>query len=429
VTTHLASLDEWLRLLETRHPSTIDLGLERVGKVWRELGQPRPAPRVFTVAGTNGKGSTVTYIDGMLSALGYRSATYTSPHVFRYNERVRILGHDVTDAELVWAFNSVEQARGSTSLTYFEQGTLAAFLLMHRAGLDFAVLEVGLGGRLDAVNLVDADCAVITPIGLDHQEYLGPDRYSIGREKAGILREGRPLVCGEADPPASVLERAGQLGVPAQRLDREFHIEPSGSGLLWRGAAGEISLPMPPLAGRHQPNNLATAVAALLTLVPQALDQPARLAEGIRRVQLPGRLQVHPLDPRVWVDVGHNPLAAEVVAQTLQESGQSAAVCVLAMLRDKDAAGAVGILEPFVQRWYCAGLAGERGRSGEALAALVADVVGSERVSRFPTVEAALKAAVRLVSASDATAASQPARVLVFGSFHTAAEALLTDPD
>jgi dihydrofolate synthase/folylpolyglutamate synthase len=429
VTTHLASLDEWLRLLETRHPSTIDLGLERVGKVWRELGQLRPAPRVFTVAGTNGKGSTVTYIDGMLSALGFRSATYTSPHVFRYNERVRILGHDVTDAELVWAFNSVEQARGSTSLTYFEQGTLAAFLLMHRAGLDFAVLEVGLGGRLDAVNLVDADCAVITPIGLDHQEYLGPDRYSIGREKAGILREGRPLVCGEADPPASVLERAGQLGVPAQRLDREFHIEPSGSGLLWRGAAGEISSPMSPLAGRHQPNNLATAVAALLTLVPQALDQPARLAEGIRRVQLPGRLQVHPLDSRVWVDVGHNPLAAEVVAQTLQESGQSAAVCVLAMLRDKDAAGAVRILEPFVQRWYCAGLAGERGRSSEALAALVADVVGSERVSRFPTVEAALKAAVRRLSLSDAAAASQPARVLVFGSFHTAAEALLTDPD
>jgi dihydrofolate synthase/folylpolyglutamate synthase len=426
--TYPASLEQWLRLLETRHPSTIDLGLERVGEVWRQLGQPRPAPRVFTVAGTNGKGSTVTYLDAMLSALGFRSATYTSPHVFRYNERVRILGSEVSDTELIWAFDQVEQARGDTSLTYFEQGTLAAFLLMQRARLDFAVLEVGLGGRLDAVNLVDADCAVITPIGLDHQEYLGPDRCSIGREKAGILRVGRPLVCGEPDPPASVLERATQLGAPVQRLGREFQIEPSGAGLQWRGAAGEIHLPQPPLAGPHQPNNLATALTALLTLLPHALREPEKLAAGVSLVTLSGRLQAHPGDPRVVVDVGHNPLAAEVVAQSMQASGRIAAVCVLAMLRDKDAAEAVRILHPVVQSWHCAGLSGERGRSGEDLAAVVTAVVGSERVRAFARVEDALKAAVRTLHVTEEAANRRDQRVLVFGSFHTAAEALQTDP-
>jgi len=426
--TYPASLEQWLRLLETRHPSTIDLGLERVGEVWRRLGQARPAPRVFTVAGTNGKGSTVTYLDAMLSALGFRSATYTSPHVFRYNERVRIFGSEVTDTELIWAFDQVEQARGDTGLTYFEQGTLAAFLLMQLARLDFAVLEVGLGGRLDAVNLVDADCAVITPIGLDHQEFLGPDRDSIGREKAGILRAGRPLVCGEPDPPASVLECATQLGAPVQRLGREFQIEPSGAGFQWRGAAGEIHLPQPPLAGPHQPNNLATALAALLTLLPPALREPAKLAAGVSLVTLSGRLQAHPGDPRVVVDVGHNPLAAEVVAQAMRASGQMVAVCVLAMLRDKDAAEAVRILHPVVHSWHCAGLSGERGRSGEDLAAVVTAVVGSERVRAFARVEDALKAAVRTLHVTEEAANRRDQRVLVFGSFHTAAEALQTDP-
>jgi len=410
------NLGDWLKLLEVRYPKAIDLGLERVGEVWHRLGKPRPARRVFTVAGTNGKGSTVTYIDAMLQALSYRSGSYTSPHVFRYQERARAGSQEFRDADWIWAFDTVEQARADTGLSYFEHGTLAAFLLLERTELDFAVLEVGLGGRLDAVNLIDADCMVITPIGLDHQEYLGPDRESIGREKAGILRPGCPLICAEADPPGSVLQHAAALGVPVQRLGREFNIRQHSNHLVWSRGEQQTDLPLPPLPGPHQFNNLAAAVAALASLLPHALASPQQLAQGIGEVRLSGRLQSHPDDARVLVDVGHNPLAAEVVRQMLQASGQRIRICVLAMLRDKDAAEVARILNDKVDRWYCAGLTGERGRSGADLAHLISDQVGGQKVCAFDAVSEALLAARQ--------AAAELDRILVFGSFNTAAQAL-----
>ncbi len=413
-----ADLQGWLQLLEVRHPKPIDLGLERVGQVWKNLGSPRPASRVFTVAGTNGKGSTVTYLDAMLSALSWRSGTYTSPHIFRYNERVRIEGKEATDDDLTWALSCVENARQGTSLSYFEHGTLAAFLLLHRAQLDFAVLEVGLGGRLDAVNLIDADCAVITPIGLDHQEFLGPDRESIGREKAGILRHGRCAISGEAEPPASLLVHAAGLGVDLLRLGHEFFVEPLGQGLRWWRGNQQLILPLPPLAGPHQHRNLATAVAALTTLLPEAMAKPEKLAEGILAARLTGRLQPHPDDSRVLVDVGHNPLAAEVVAQALRSTGRMPVTCVFAMLRDKDAAVVAGILDECVSRWHCASLEGDRGRSGRQLAELV-DATGCHgAIHDFPDVPEALRAAHRDLP--------EQGTVLVFGSFLTAMQALST---
>jgi len=411
-----ASLKDWLSVLEVRHPTIIDLGLQRVGEVWHRLGKPRPAPRVFTVAGTNGKGSTVAYIDAMLRALSWSSGTYTSPHVFRFTERVRTGTKECSDEDWVWAFDEVEQAREDTGLSYFEHGTLAAFLLLKRAELDFAVLEVGLGGRLDAVNLIDADCTVITPIGLDHQEYLGPDRESIGREKAGILRPGIPLICTETDPPASVLNRAKELGVPVQRLGRDFHIAQHVNRLIWRRGDQEIDIPVPPLRGSHQSNNLAAALAAVTSLLPAASTRPHDLARGIGTVRLSGRLQSHPDDGRVMVDVGHNPLAAEVVKQMLQTSGQRIKVCVFAMLRDKDAGAVVQILDDVVDQWHCAGLSGERGRSGSDLAQLIQDQLDEKKISAFETVSEALMAAVQNATELD--------RVLVFGSFNTAAQAL-----
>ncbi len=413
-----ANLKDWLKVLETRHPTSIDLGLERVGEVWQRLGKPRPAPRVFTVAGTNGKGSTVAYIDAMLQALSYRSGSYTSPHVFHYNERVRLGQRDALDDELVWAFDAVEQARSDIGLTYFEHGTLAAFLLLQGAGLDFAVLEVGLGGRLDAVNLVDADCAVITPIGLDHQEYLGSDRESIGFEKAGILRSGHPLVCTEEYPPTSVLKRAEELGVPVQRLGRDFFIEQNADHLSWRGRGQEFALPRPPLPGPHQYHNLAGAVAAILSVLPAAEVKPQLLAEGISSVRLSGRLQSHPANSCVLIDVGHNPLAAGVVRQMLLATGQNIKVCVLAMLKDKDAGEVVRILDEQVEHWYCTGLLGERGRSGVELADAVASSTGKHKLKVFETVSEALSCALASINTNEL--------VLVFGSFHTAAQALNT---
>lgn len=412
---HPSTLQDWLTLLESRHPLAIDLGLERVRAVWQRMDRPRPAASLFTVAGTNGKGSTTAYIGAMLMALGHRCGTYTSPHLFRYNERIQIQGKAVPDRDLISAFAWVEAALGDTSLSYFEFGTLAAFALLSRAQLDFAILEVGLGGRLDAVNILDTDCAVITPIGLDHQDYLGHDLDSIGREKAGIIRAGKPVICGEPDPPQSLLEIARQLGAPVQRLGREFNVTASASAYAWRQDLRSIHLPHPSMVGVHQVNNMATAVAAVATLLPCSLDEPHLMAQGLSSVSIAGRLQPSIECPRVWLDVGHNEHAAQAVAVALQDLHVRPAFCVLGMLRDKDAAAVAAALDECVQNWCCAGIGGERGRSGSELAREVIKVIGQQRTRDFPDVRSALQRALE-DSAPDES-------ILVFGSFVTVAQA------
>jgi dihydrofolate synthase/folylpolyglutamate synthase len=413
------TLDAWLQLLEARHPKAIDLGLERCREVWQRMGSPRPAPRLFLVAGTNGKGSTVATICGVLGGLGYRHGSYTSPHLYRYNERVRVLGEAVSDAGLLDAFERVEAARGATSLSYFEFGTLAAFSILERAALDFAVLEIGLGGRLDAVNLLDADCAVITPIGLDHQEYLGSDLQSIGREKAGIIRAGKPVVCGEQHPPASVLRVAAALGAPVRRLGVDFRAATQAEGVRFSTGACVLDLPLPALAGPHQVSNMATGLAAVLELLPEAANAAAGIARGLRAVTLPGRLERLAERPALWLDVGHNPLAARAVAAALGEWLAAGRIrqcrCVLAMLADKDAAGVVSELRDLVAAWYCAGTLGSRGQDAGQLAARIRDAAGASPVRCFARVAAALDAAIAEAAPDEG--------VLVFGSFLTAAEA------
>lgn len=415
------SLDEWLQLLEVRHPVAIDLGLERCRAVWRRMGSPRPARSLFLVAGTNGKGSTVATICGALGGLGYRYGSYTSPHLYRYNERILLQGEEVADALLLEAFERVEAARGETSLSYFEFGTLAAFSILSRAALDFAVLEIGLGGRLDAVNLLDADCAVITPIGLDHQEYLGSDLAAIGREKAGIIRAGRPVICGEEHPPESVLQAAEALGAPVKRFGREFRAVLRTGLPAVRFSAGDLSLDLPPpaLPGPHQLANQATGVAAVLELLPEAATDLRGLRRGLRSVRLPGRFERVAERPALWIDVGHNPLAARVVAAALGELLSGGRIrrcrCVLGMLADKDAAGAAAELRGRVSAWYCAGTPGSRGLAAAQLAERIRGVAGDAPIRVFEGVTDALDAAL---------AESQPEDgVLVFGSFLTAAEA------
>lgn len=413
------SLNDWLELLEVRHPVAIDLGLDRCRAVWQRMGSPRPAPSVFVIAGTNGKGSTVATICGLLGGLGYRHGSYTTPHLYRYNERVGVLGEPVTDAALLDAFERVEAACEGTSLTYFEFGTLAAFEVLAQARLDYAVMEVGLGGRLDAVNLLDADVAVITPIGLDHQEYLGPDLESIGREKAGIIRPGQDVVCGEPQPPGSVLDAVAAQGARLQRLGVEFFARAAPGGVLFESAGVQLELPRPVLPGAYQLDNMATALAAVLTRLPAAAGDPAALARGLRSVRLEGRLQRVSQHPAVWIDVGHNPLGARAVAAALAEiaaaDGLRHTRCVLGMLVDKDAAAAAAELSRVVSHWYCASLAGSRGQTGEALAARIGAAAGSAAPKVFDSVEAALDAALADSSPADG--------ILVFGSFLTAAAA------
>lgn len=414
------SLTEWLALLESRHPTEIDLGLERVRDVWQRMGSPSPAARIFTIAGTNGKGSTVTFLSHMLGELGFRHGSYTTPHLLHYNERIQINGSPCRDEEIVSAFERIEAVRGDVSLTYFEFGTLAAISIMSDQLLDFAVMEVGLGGRLDAVNILDADCAVITPVGLDHQAYLGPDRESIGREKAGIIRPGVPVVCGEAEPPATVLDQARELGAPVLRLGHEFSAHQSGRTVefYWKGVPWE--LPLPAMRGEHQTRNMATSVAALLEMLPEAVGNMETIARSLQDVRVPGRMQQLSRSPLVLVDVGHNPLAAEVMAQAIDEASSirpgGKCRCVIAMLNDKDAGEVARILHPVVATWYCAGLPGTRGRTALDLSQQILSAVESARVLICSDVEAAFSQALEDSEPNDC--------VLVFGSFVTAATAI-----
>jgi dihydrofolate synthase/folylpolyglutamate synthase len=419
------NLFDWLELLERRHPLSIDFGLQRCGEVWRRMGSPQPAPGVIVVAGTNGKGSTVATICALLDSLGYDYGSYTSPHLARYNERVCLNGDAVSDQVLLQAFEQVEAARGDVSLTYFEFGTVAAIYILANAHLDYAVMEVGLGGRLDAVNLLDAECAVITPIALDHQDYLGDDLLSIGREKAGIIRPGCPVVCGESDPPASVIETALAQSAPLKRLGMDFTIRPENGRARFSTERLEMVVPMPALNGPHQLNNMATAIAAVLELIPEAALDPGAMVHGLRHVTLAGRFQRISQRPAVWVDVGHNPMAARAMAATVETAmkaeGMQRCRCVLAMLADKDAAAVAEELRTVVSGWYCAGLEGDRGQSGPALARRIEDKAGTPDIQVFQSVARALDKAVSDSGPDDC--------VLVFGSFLTASEALLYNHD
>ncbi|MBL8255815.1 dihydrofolate synthase/folylpolyglutamate synthase [Pseudoxanthomonas japonensis] len=411
-------LSAWLAYIEQQHPTSIDMGLDRVREVATRLSLGKPATRVITVGGTNGKGSTVAFTEAIARAAGWKVGAYTSPHLLRYNERVRIDGEDADDTSLVDAFDAVDAARGDTSLTYFEFGTLAALWLFERSGLDLAVLEIGLGGRLDAVNIVDPDVAVITTVDIDHTDWLGSDREAIGTEKAGIARAWKPLVLGEVDSPSSVLRHAYAIGANALRSGSDFFHEPIDSQRWrWREVGAELELPSPALSAPSQRANAATAIAALRALPGEAIPDDA-FAKGVAGAALPGRLQRFEREGvEVVLDVGHNPQAARELAAWLQAHPIAGTTrVVFAALADKDASGVADAFADVSLRWLLAGLSsGQRSQTAEQLAARLPDAVAG-MASAHATVEDALRTAL---------AASVPGdRVLVFGSFHTVADAL-----
>jgi len=411
-----ATLEQWLVHIEQQHPQPIAMGLERVREVAARMRLARPGKHCIVVGGTNGKGSTVAFIEAIARAAGWKVGAYTSPHLLAYNERVRIDGADIDDATLVAGFNAVEDARGDTALTYFEYGTLCALWVFQQAGLDLAVLEVGLGGRLDAVNIVDADVSVITTVDIDHADWLGGDRETIGMEKAGIIRGWKPVILGEIDPPSSVLRRAYVLGANAIRFGSDFFAEPIDAGRWrWRDVSLRLELPQPALWAPVQRDNAATAIAAL-----RALDRAvprAAWARGIAEARVAGRLQRFERDGvEVLVDVGHNPQAAAVLAAALQaRPAAGRTLAVYAALADKDAPGVVAALQGRIDRWHLAGLEGARGQSAERL---------RERLAGTAAAGAALSANVGQALAGALEQARRGDRVLVFGSFHTVAEAL-----
>ncbi|MCF8808865.1 bifunctional tetrahydrofolate synthase/dihydrofolate synthase [Xanthomonas campestris pv. campestris] len=410
------TLSDWLAYIEQQHPSVIAMGLERVREVAARLQIEAPAKHVIVVGGTNGKGSTVAFIEAIGRAAGWKVGTYTSPHLLRYNERVRIDGVEASDAQLVAAFAAVEAARGDTALTYFEFGTLAALWLLQQSALELAVLEIGLGGRLDAVNIIDADVAVITTVDIDHTDWLGEDREAIGAEKAGIIRGWKPVVLGEIDPPSSVLRRAYQLGANAIRAGSDYFHEPiDAQHWRWRDVAQTLELPMPALQAPVQLANAAAAIAALQAL---PVEVPATAwAQGVADAQLPGRLQRVARDGvELMLDVGHNPQAARALAQALGTATPAGTtVALYAALADKDVRGVVEALTGCVDQWALAGLEGARGQSAEALRARLQGTAAAQAACHGD-VAGALHAVLAEAQPGD--------RVLVFGSFHTVADAL-----
>lgn len=409
------SLADWLGFLEARNRDAIVLGLERVA-VLRDRLDLRPGFPLISVGGTNGKGSVCAYLEAVLLAAGYRVGCYTSPHLLRYNERVRIDGREASDADLVAALDAVEAARGDIALTYFEQGTLAAMWLFQRAGVDVAVLEVGMGGRLDAVNAWDADCAVISGVDLDHQPFLGDTREAIGFEKAGLFRSGRPAICGDRAPPARLLAHAAGIGARLLRIGADF--APESHAEVWRLAvAGQIytALPRPAMAGRHQYDNAACALAALACLRERLPVHVKAVRAGLAHARQPGRFQIVGRQPLRVLDVAHNPQSARALADNLAAlppGGRVHAVC--AMLADKDIDGVLSALAAHVTHWHIAGLEPPRGLDARSL---------GERVRRFAPdfstyarVAEAWREACRQAGAADT--------ILAFGSFHTVAKVL-----
>ena len=402
----MKSLAEWLSYIEGQHPKAIALGLDRVCEVFGKMGLRLRCP-VITVAGTNGKGSTCAMLEAILRAAGYRTGLYTSPHLLRYNERVRVGGVEASDEALAASFAAVEQARGGVPLTYFEFGTLAAFHRFSDEGIEAAILEVGLGGRLDAVNVVDPDCAVLTSVGIDHVDYLGATREEIGREKAGIFRAGRPAVIAEPDPPQSVLHSPGNHLL----IGRDFGYQAQSGQWSYRGPGGRrAGLAYPALRGKIQLSNAAAAICALGAAgLPIAMQDIRR---GLSEVEIPGRFQVLPGRPQVILDVAHNPQAAKVLAQNLAQSGfapETIAVC--GMLRDKDIGAVLRELAPRVTRWHLASLPGPRGAAAEALKK---EVPGEAHLFGSPA---------EAFSAARA-AAAEGDKIVVFGSFLTVAEVM-----
>ena len=412
-----APLDDWLARISAQHPSTIALGLDRVGEVWKRM-DVEWKPVTLTVGGTNGKGSTCAYLERILLECGYRVGLYTSPHLVRYNERVRIQGEDASDEALVEGFERVEAARGDTPLTYFEHGTLAALWQFATANLEAVILEVGLGGRLDAVNIIDPDCAIVVSVDLDHQQYLGNDRESIGFEKAGIFRHARPAIFGDRDPPASLEEHAHHIAAELQVLGRDFRYEAAEHQWDFIGRHGaRRALPMPALRGRWQLKNASTALAALDELAGRLPVSLGEVKRGLTLVRLPGRLQVLPGRPAIVMDVAHNPHAARALADGLGDMGfHENTLGVFAILGDKDIDGVVDAMRGRIDRWYVASSDSDRA----APAARVAEVLEARGLGgatrAFATVASAFDAAKRDAGPND--------RIVVFGSFTTVAEAL-----
>ncbi len=411
----LTTLAQWLHWLETAHGGKIDLGLERVGEVYKRLQLAPVAPMVISVAGTNGKGSTVAMLDAICRQAGYRTGCFTSPHLLRYNERFSLQGQPASDEAVVAALNAVQKARGDVSLSYFEFTTLAALWLFKKTQVEVAILEVGLGGRLDSVNVVDADCAVVTTVDIDHTQWLGHDREAVGREKAGIFRPFTPAICGDLNSPLSVRRVACQKRARLFKRNVDFTVQRHEAGerhvFDWLGWSRNLrALPMPALAGDWQVDNAATAIAALESVADKLTISPEDYAAGLRAVKLAGRLQLLQSAPEVLVDVAHNAQSANALAQWLQQNPVAGrTVALFGVLADKQAAEWLPQFRFLVDSWVATEPVSGRAVSVNECQALIESATGTTVKLAQADPWQAYQQAIGELQEND--------RLLIFGSF------------
>ncbi len=405
------SLQGWLNWQEGLHPRVIDLGLDRAAGVYQQLNPAQTKPPTVTVAGTNGKGSCIAYLEAIYRAQGYKVGAYTSPHILHYNERIRIDGQPVADEPICAAFERIEAIRGDTTLSYFEFGTLAALDIFWRSKVDVQLLEVGLGGRLDAVNIVDADVAIVTSICIDHVDWLGETRELIAREKAGIFRTGIPSVIGDIDPPASLFEVADEKKTPLLCIGKDFGYQKTAGGWNWRcGDRRMNDLPVPALSGEHQFRNAAAVLAAIEVLQGMLPVRRDSVCRGLQQVDLQGRFQLMPGDVPVLLDVSHNPQAVRTLLEYLQQNFSGVKIhAVFAMMQDKDIGGVIRIIKPVIDHWYIAPLANPRAASEEAIRRCFLDNRIDDAEGGFADFAGAFNAARQRAESGDL--------IVVFGSF------------
>jgi dihydrofolate synthase/folylpolyglutamate synthase len=412
-----SSLDEWLAWLETLHPKKIDLSLNRIRTVLEALELDEPPFKVVTVGGTNGKGSCVAYLSNIYRAARYRVGAFTSPHLVRFNERIEVDGEPATDQEIVDAFVAMQAALGRVTLSYFEASAVAAFVHFARSRVDVAVLEVGMGGRLDAVNVYDADAAIIASISLDHVEWLGGDRESIGFEKAGIMRAGRPVAIADRDPPRSLADAAAACGADALFIDRDFSVAERAQGLeiTCRGGT-KVHVPKPAFGGTEQHWNAAASVQTVVALRPVLPVADAEIAAGIARTKPGGRMDTRVLGGVTWMfDVAHNPAAAERLAVALAARPATHRAAVFGGMHDKDLRGVLRHFVGLVDHWHIATVDSERAATAAEIAAILGDL-GAGTCDTHPDIAGACSAARSAAETGDL--------VVVFGSFYTVGPAL-----
>ena len=427
------SLSKWLEWQETLHLSEIDLGLERIGKVAKKLKLLTPSVPIITLAGTNGKGSSVALLESILRAQGYKTGAYTSPHLLRYNERIAINNIPASDNQIINAFEQIDDAREEISLTYFEFGTLAAMLCFIEQKVDVIILEVGLGGRLDASNLWDASLAIITGIAIDHVAWLGNDREKIGIEKSGIMRKNQPVISGDPNPPDSIKAEAQRIGATLYQFGKAFSYEKSDNNQWqWKGWEASwnnqhsITLPLPALQGGFQLNNAANVIAGLHAIKALLPVSHSALEEGLKTVTLSGRMQVLKKNPEWLLDVAHNPQSAEQLAEYLNKNpvtGETHAI--FSMLGDKDIKKVINLMDEHIDTWHITKLEGSRGLETSEINALLSNTLNTPTntpventtnnqsfntsISHYPNFDAICKQLKKIAKNED--------RVVAFGSF------------